>query len=247
MGGFFYSNSAMNKTLIISDKNDPELNQVAVAWLSNGGEVKRLGKYWIKDEDLSKKEIVLYGSQTFSLVLAQIYNVKLISPGDNLILNIEEKWLKRDIEQKKLQELTRQSFPVFIKPFVPKAFIAGIFLTLDDFKKVSLGLPRDEFLLTSTIIHDIKAEVRCFISQGELKDLACYEGESDLLSAKNFVTDFLNHNKNKLPSTLVIDLGYSEKLNWFILEFNASWGAGLNGCDAIKILSCIEKATINNA
>jgi len=42
--------------LLIPEKADPETEQVFDAWAKQGGEVKRLGKYWIKDEELAQQK-----------------------------------------------------------------------------------------------------------------------------------------------------------------------------------------------
>jgi len=42
-----------------------------------------------------------------------------------------------------------------------------------------------------------------------------------------------------------LDLGFNEKDGWFILEFNSSWGAGLNSCNAQKVIDYIHIATVN--
>ena len=92
----------MNKTiLLIPEKTDIEFEQVFKIWTDKGGEIRRLGKYWIKDESLNGRKIAIYGNQTFSLVLAQIYNVELISPDDKDIAKIDQNWIKRKIEIKK--------------------------------------------------------------------------------------------------------------------------------------------------
>jgi hypothetical protein len=54
-----------------------------------------------------------------------------------------------------------------------------------------------------------------------------------------------NDNKNQLPRVVVVDIAFSELTGWFILEFNACWGAGLNNCKAEKVIDCIIGATIN--
>jgi hypothetical protein len=41
-------------------------------------------------------------------------------------------------------------------------------------------------------------------------------------------------------------MAYDEQIGWFILEFNACWGAGLNNCKAEKVIDCIIDATINH-
>jgi len=37
-----------NELLLIPDKADEERDTIAAAWEANGGEVKRIGKFWIK-------------------------------------------------------------------------------------------------------------------------------------------------------------------------------------------------------
>ncbi|WP_044219898.1 hypothetical protein [Chitinophaga pinensis] len=66
-------------TLLVPEKTDVEFDQVLATWQKRGGSVRRLGKYWIKDEILAQQPIAIYGNQTFALVLAQIYNVQLLS------------------------------------------------------------------------------------------------------------------------------------------------------------------------
>lgn len=232
-------------TLLIPEKTDPEFEQVFTAWANSGGQIKRLGKYWIKDEELAKQKIAIYGNQAFALVLAQIYNVELLSPDDTLIVRLEREWTKREIQARRLNELTDSDFPIFIKPVTPKMFLAGVFKTYEDFKQATNGLQETEEILTATIITDIHAEARSFVKGGIVKDIAFYEGSADLEAGRKFVSDFINSNKNKLPDVVVIDIAYSEQTGWFILEFNACWGAGLNGCKAENVIDCIIGATIN--
>jgi hypothetical protein len=90
----------MNKdiVLLVPEKTDEESDRVIAKWLQFGGFIKKLGKYWIRDEDLSTQKIAIYGNQTFSMILAQIYQVTLVSPDDALIARLDTKWTKRHIE-----------------------------------------------------------------------------------------------------------------------------------------------------
>src|SRR4051812_46759459 len=99
--------------LLIPEKADPETEQVAEAWIQNGGQTLRLGRYWIKDEGLAQQPIAIYGNQAFAFVLAQIYNVELISPDDTLIVRLDHSWTKRFIQLKQIGELIASDFPVF--------------------------------------------------------------------------------------------------------------------------------------
>jgi hypothetical protein len=104
------------KTLVIPEKTDIEFEQVFKSWTDKGGVIKRLGKYWIKDDYLDRQNISIYGNQTFALILSQIYNVELISPDDKLVTRIEYEWTKRRIEIKTIADIDKDSFPIFIKP-----------------------------------------------------------------------------------------------------------------------------------
>jgi len=42
---------------------------------------------------------------------------------------------------------------------------------------------------------------------------------------------------------VVIDVGLIANRGWGVIEFNAAWGAGLNGCDPEKVLPAILAAS----
>src|SRR5688500_3997929 len=106
--------------LLIPEKTDIEFEQVVAAYTKRGGRIKRLGKYWVKDEALASEQIAIYGNQAFALVLAQIYDLELLSPDDTLITRLEHTWTKRMIELKQIGLIKESDFPVFIKPVIPK-------------------------------------------------------------------------------------------------------------------------------
>ena len=233
-------------TLLIPEKTDVEFEQIFTTWTENGGQIKRLGKYWIKDEELARQRIAIYGNQAFAFVLAQIYNVELLSPDDTLIARLENEWTKRNVELKQISQISESDFPIFIKPVIPKIFIAGVFHTIASFKEVTNGLLDTEEILVSSVVENIQAEARSFVKDGVVKDIAFYEGSADLTSGREFVTEFIDANKSELPNVAVVDIAFSEKTGWFVLEFNACWGAGLNNCKAENVIDCIISATINN-
>jgi hypothetical protein len=119
-----------------------------------------------------------------------------------------------------------------------------VFKTFADFKKIADGLVDEESILVSSIV-DIQAEARCYVIDGEIKDIALYEGEADVETSKVFLRDFLQSNLQHLPFTFVVDIAYSDNVGWFVLEFNACWGAGLNNCSAEKVIDCIIGATVS--
>ncbi|HEY8917523.1 MAG TPA: ATP-grasp domain-containing protein, partial [Chitinophaga sp.] len=212
---------------------------------NKGGMIKRLGKYWIKEDSLTKHPIAIYGNQTFALVLAQIYGVELIAPDDTLIARLENEWTKRHVELKQIGQIAENNFPVFIKPVIPKIFTAGIFESIVDFRETIKGLTSNEEVLMSSIVDPIEAEARAFVLNGVIRDIALYEGFAELIAGRNFLMEFINSYKDQLPKAVVVDLAFNKLTGWFILEFNACWGAGLNNCKAEAVIDCIIEATID--
>ena len=46
-----------------------------------------------------------------------------------------------------------------------------------------------------------------------------------------------------LPRAVVVDVGFVADCGWAVIEFNAVWGPGLNGCNAPKVLPAILAAS----
>jgi hypothetical protein len=47
----------------------------------------------------------------------------------------------------------------------------------------------------------------------------------------------------ELPITCVIDVGRLRDGAWVLIEANATWGAGLNGCEPQKVVRCLAVAS----
>lgn len=232
-----------NEILLIPDKKDQERDRLAEVWKNKGGEVKRIGKFWIKPE-VENKKISIYGYDSFCLVLAQLLEIKMLMPKDEIIAELENKFIKRKIEIKKIKEISEIKFPKFLKPVTPKLFKAEIFHNKEELKSKIHDIEETERLICSEII-TVSKEVRSFILDNKIIDLAYYEGEGKLEDPKIFINNFLKDYNLNLPKTFVLDIGYNEINGWFIIEFNSSWGAGLNFCDPNKVFVCIREAAIN--
>jgi hypothetical protein len=224
-------------TLLIPDKPDKERDAVAKEWSSIFGDVFRIGKFW-EPPVIESKNIKLYGNDTFCLVLEQKFNLKLISPDDKFIERIEWKWLKRDIEITTIDKVNL--FPSFIKPVIPKQFKAKVYVDKNELLLECKGLSLNTEIIKSDII-EIVAEARSFILDNEVLDCSIYDGQANLFDAEKFTCNFCH--ENILPKTCVIDVGLTNNNSWVFVESNATWGAGLNGCDAKKVIKAIYYAT----
>lgn len=231
----------LDTVLLVPEKTDEERDLVINTWQRLGGEVQRLGRFWEKPAGLEGRKVAIYGNDTFAHVVAQVVKVHLVSPDDSLIARLAQHWTKRRISIKTIDELTQAEFPRFIKPIVPKQFQAKVYQSLDELLVETEGLPGQSQVLFSEVV-SITAEARGFILRDKVMDVSLYEGNADVESGKAYLTDFIRSQPD-MPPCYVVDVGYNPKQGWFIVEFNACWGAGLNGCNAEKVLSCMLEAT----
>lgn len=232
--------NSRRKTLLIPEKPDDERDAVANAWQESGGKVIRLARFW-EPPALKAETVCLYGGSSFSLVVAQKLGLEMISPADDWLLKLDAKWLKRKLFARTLAEITSVSFPIFAKPVVPKLFRAGVFNSPQQLADECKGLQGETKLLFAEVIR-FEAEARAFVVRQQLLDCKIYEGIAELHDAEDFIRSFLK--EEMLPETCVIDVGFIAGKGWAIVEANASWGAGLNGCDARRVLPAIALATV---
>lgn len=231
-----------NEILLVPEKFDLERDSVASAWKQMGGVVKRIAKFWEKPEFDDKDQVTIYGNDTFSLVLAQVIDVSLISPKDEVIAELSEEWTKRNIQLTTLRETEQLNFPMFVKPVKPKLFSSKVYDSFIELQDETSGINGGETVITSETV-TIEAEVRSFILNNNIQDLAFYEGTGNLQEAHSFIESFLENCSIELPSTYVMDIGFNSIHGWFIIEFNATWGSGLNNCNPKKVIPCIQSAT----
>jgi hypothetical protein len=184
------------------------------------------------------QEIRIYGNDTFCLVLQQIFLLELIIPRDDLIFEIPVQGLKRKIFKRTLGDLL--DYPLFVKPLTPKLFSAKVYENSEQLIRECEGLSTETAILTSEVV-DFLAEARCFVLDNRVLDCAVYEGMADLESARVFAQEIVTMVTG--PRAYVLDIGWIYERGWAVIEYNAAWGAGLNGCDAAKVLPAITAAS----
>lgn len=227
-------------TLLVPDKADEERDAVCRAWRSRGGNIARLARFWEPPGTLQPQAIRLYGNDTFCLVVAQKLGLNLVSPPDDLPKSISRHWWQRDVRVMSLADVRVQPFPAFVKPIVPKQFTARVYASAAALDQECRGLESSIEVLRSAIV-TFEAEARAFVLDGQVLDCAIYEGNAEIKAAEAFAQEFCDG--APLPVTCVVDVGLIKGQGWAFIEANASWGAGLNGCDADHVLPAIESAT----
>ena len=232
------ANRYQGLALLIPDKSDVERDAIAAAWESRGGRVLRLGRFW-EPPDIDPVSVRIYGNDTFGLVLAEKLNLKLVSPDDDLLIRVDQGLLKRTVAIRSLSEALAGAFPTFIKPVIPKTFTAAVYAAPEELAKETDGLEATAEVYVSEVV-TIEAEVRCFVLDGKVVTASCYEGSEDTTEAVRLAEQIAS--TAPVPDTCGLDFGLIPERGWGFIEANASWGAGLNGCDAEKAVACIARA-----
>lgn len=227
--------------LIVPEKADPERDLVADAWRDAKGSVLSLTRFWDPPE-VDPALVRVYGNDTFCLVLAQKLALDLVSPDDLHLVKAPREIVKRRVHSAtvdSLLDITQERFPAFVKPVMPKQFPSRVYASAEELSQATHGLTTGSQAVVSEIVA-FTAEVRAFVLDGEVMTCAFYEGSGDLAAAASFATDAAR--AMDLPRTCVVDVGLAGG-EWMLVECNATWGAGLNGCDATRVVSCIAAAS----
>lgn len=226
-------------TLLIPEKFDEERAAVAAAWERDGGVVLPLSRFW-QPPALDPERVRIYGSGAFCLVLQQILNLDLLSPPDDLILSVPAAQVKRSLGVHALSAIPALAYPIFVKPLLPKLFRAQVHDSSETLLAECAGLPPEIGVLVSEVVN-FTAEARCFVLDGRVLDCSVYEGTASRADALAFAREVAERLPD--PCTYVLDVGWTTDRGWAVVEFNATWGAGLNGCDPNFVLPAIEAAT----
>jgi hypothetical protein len=231
--------NAAGLTLLLPDKRDVERDALAHVWERLEGSVMRLGRFW-DPPALDPSSVRVYGNEAFCLVLKQTLGLELCSPSDDLIFAVPPRHLLRAVWRRTLGDMVDLKYPAFCKPTVPKLFPARVYADGAELAAECLGLDRQTVILVSEPVSFV-AEARCFVLDGAVLDCAIYEGEARVAAAAAAVADLLQD--VPVPRAIVVDMGLIPERGWALVEFNAVWGAGLNGCSAELVWPCVAAAS----
>jgi hypothetical protein len=226
-------------TLVIPAREDTERDAVAAAWVGRGWNVCRLERFW-EPPMLDRTEVRLYGDMTFCLFLAERLGLELISPPDDLLLRVDARWLGRDIQGMMLENALKRPYPMFVKSVVPKLFRAAVYDDPSDLEQETMGLAGDTLVLVSELV-GFSSEARCLVLQNEVVSAAIYEGNASVGEPASFAQNFAD--AHAVAATYILDVGWIDRHGWAVIEANAVWGGGLNGCDPEAMVDCLAVAT----
>jgi hypothetical protein len=229
----------IGRTLLIPRPPDGERDAVAAAWEHQGGLVLRIDRFW-DPPAIDTTRLSVYGNETFCLVLQQKLGLDLVTPPDDLLLSVPEAWIRRRIVRRGLEQAMALEFPVFVKPVAPKLFRARVYESPSELAVECAGLATDTAVFAAEIV-SFAAEARCFVLDGHVLDCSIYEGCGDTAAAAEAARAI--GAAISAPETYVLDVGLIAGRGWAIVELNAAWGSGLNGCDSRRVLPAIARAS----
>jgi hypothetical protein len=128
-----------------------------------------------------------------------------------------------------------------VKPQVPKQFRASVYARFGDLDHETRGLPPEAPLLVSEVVR-LEGEARAWVLDGRVLTCAVYEGAAGASEAIELALDVAS--RADLPRSCAVDVGLIAGRGWGLLEANAAWGSGLNGCDPTKAARCIAFASM---
>ena len=163
----------------------------------------------------------------------------LLTPPDDLLLHVPAGFLHRKVDLVTLGDARGLVYPRFVKSLVPKQIRSRVYHSVAELEDECKGLESSTSLLSSDVV-DFQSEARCFVLNGEVLDCAAYEGEVDGAHVSSFTQRLAA--AMTLPPAVVVDVGRLAD-GYALLEFNAAWGAGLNGCNAGRVLPAIAHAS----
>ena len=199
----------------------------------------RVARFW-DPPALDPSCVRVYGNDAFCLVLQQKLGLELCSPSDELIFDVPAQHLRRAIWRRTLGEMADLSYPTFCKPVTPKLFSARVYASAAELAAECRGLDGQTVVLASEPVA-FAAEARCFVLEGAVLDCAIYEGDADAAAAAAAAADLLRD--VRVPRAIVLDMGLIPGRGWALVELNAAWGAGLNGCRPELVWPCVAAAS----
>ncbi|XAL98927.1 ATP-grasp domain-containing protein [Phycisphaeraceae bacterium D3-23] len=236
-------------TLILTPRYTEDSQALWRAASQLGWDVERLQTWRIPESLRSVGQPVLYVEALFGPTLAEDLGLALVEPPIDWLPNLPEPLRKRKITLTTLDEARKLTRPAFVKPPNDKSFPAKVYATGNDLPD---DFDDDTPVLVSDIVH-WETEFRCFVLDGKPQAISIYlrDGElqrehnfaatpSELAQATEYIKQVIADPNVSIGKTAVLDVGTIRDRGWAVIEQNAAWGAGIYGCDPVRVLSVLE-------
>ena len=239
-------------TLILTSRYTEDSQALWTAAIGLGWRVERLDNWRLPPHLAAVADPVLYLEALFGPSVAEQMGVRLVDPPEYWLVRLPYEYRKRQISLSTLENARLLADAAFVKPPNDKSFPAQVYVG----SALPSEYPDDMRVLISEIVHWEK-EFRCFVLDRELvtfsvysrhgelqrdQDYASTAGEND--EVETFLYELLGDARVDLPKATVVDVGLIEGRGWACIEQNGAWGAGIYGCDPVRVLEVVRHATL---
>ena len=240
-------------TLILPPRYTDDSNALWRAAVRLGWEIERLQSWRVPEDFYASHPLAIYGESLWANFVAQQLGGELYEPPLDWLAKLPPHFLGRKIEFCTLKEARDKTFPLFVKPAGEKEFEARIYASATD-------LPLDEdrqesqWVLVSEIV-EWEVEYRCFLLEGRVLTASSYwrgavstrdetgdypSPPDELAAAMELAEKVAGKKRGFRDCGAVVDVGIIKGFGWAVVEANPSFGAGIYGCDAEKVLEVIS-------
>ncbi len=233
-------------TILLSPRGTMDSNDVWRACIKKGWNSHRSVRHLLPDP--IPEALCVYGENYFCDIMADRAGLALLDPPDYWLPSLSDTFLLRKVWHSRAEEL--QDFEdgrLFYKPANDKVFTAGVYERGRDVPVRHVD-PDCPCLVSEVVAFDI--EVRLHMLDGVVQACQQYrlygEREEDEVheEAKAFAAEVMAAEADRLPSSIVLDVGYVEDRGWCVVEANPLYSSGIYaGTDAVSVLDCILRAS----
>jgi len=243
--------------LILPPRHTPDAGAIRAAAAQAGWTIEQLAS-WRAPARLQGHDLVLYGEPLFADVVTPVLGLALLEPSANWTARLPNAYRQREVRFTTLDEA--RSYPIrsFIKPADDKCFPAAVYASGASLPASTRELPDTTPVLLSEPV-DWEVEFRCFVLDRAVTTFSPYwragvlaraddgrwpASSHEMDAALGFVEALLADPAVRLPAAIVVDIGRITGRGWAVVEANASWGSGIYGCDALRILPVLARASL---
>jgi hypothetical protein len=250
----------IQKTLVTSPRVTPDAIALMQAAKTSGQPTIQLQTFRPTDE-LQGMPIAVYGESLFAIILTSKLNHVVLEPTSDWLCRLPHQYSQRTVIKTTIGEARRYDQPCFVKNADGmKAFEAQVYDTGKDLPSTDYYPDDYEVLVSEPVNWEI--EYRCFIRERKLITLSVYfrhgelakspdgvwlEDMDETAEASHFCQTLLQDDTVAMPPACVIDIGRITGRGWAVIEANPAYGSGIYGCDPLKVLDVVNRATIQSS
>ena len=207
---------------------------------------------------LENAHVAVYGESLFAIIITSALNHVVLEPTSDWLPSLAEKYRGRSVIKQTIGAARMAAQPQFVKiADGTKGFDARVYASGDDLPPAEYYPDDSEVLVSEPVFWEV--EYRCFVLEGVPLTMSVYLREGELAQspdgewlhddaeseeAADYCARLLDDPSVLLPPACVIDIGRIEGHGWAVVEANPAYGSGIYGCDPLKVLRVINRATI---